>query len=86
MKKAAYHIAGYGPGRTSYSVGDVGHEGPEGFVFVRKFKGVYVIAKQANRGAIPDELLGLEIPCRVVVSDARLYPFGCRLQITQFKE
>ena len=68
MKTAAYHIEGYGPGRTCHSVGDVGHDGPEGFAYVRKVKGVYVIAK-SNRGSIPDELLGREIPCRVIVRD-----------------
>ena len=69
MKTAAYHVENYGPGRTSHSVGDVNHEGPEGFIYVRKFNGAYLIATKANRGAIPDELLGREIPCRVIVRD-----------------
>ena len=70
MKKAAYHVEGYGPGRSCHSVGSVGHEGPEGFVYVRKSKGAYFISKETNRGAIPDELLGREIPCRVIVRDS----------------
>lgn len=69
MKTAAYHVEGYGPGRTCHLVGEVGTEGPEGFVYVRKVKGQYVIAKEANRGAVPDELLGRTVPCRVIVRD-----------------
>ena len=68
MKTAAYHVESYGPGRTCHSVGDVGHDGPEGFAYVRKVKGVYVIDR-VNCGAIPDKLIGLEIPCRVIVRD-----------------
>lgn len=69
MKTAGYHSEGYGPGRSVYIVGDAGTTGPEGFLYVRKVRGVYVVAKDANRGACPDELLGCAVPCRIVLAD-----------------
>lgn len=69
MKTAAYHVERYGPGRACHVVGKVGTEGPEGVVFVRRVGGEYRISKK-NRGAVPDELLGRTIPCRVILRDA----------------
>lgn len=69
MKTAAYHVEGYGPGKSCHLVGEVGTTGPEGFVYVRRVNGRHVIATAANRGAVPDELLGRTIPCRAIVRD-----------------
>lgn len=69
MKTAGYHVEGYGPGRTCHLVGEPDTHGAEGFVFIRRSRGRYVIAKQANRGSVPDVLLGQEVPCRVILGE-----------------
>jgi len=70
MKTAGYHIESYGPGKTCHLIGDVGTSGPEGYVYVRRVNGAYVVARRPNLGAVPDALLGREIPCRVIVREA----------------
>ena len=69
-KIAAYHVEYYGPGATCHFVGEIGREGPDGYVFVGRTRdGRCVVAPRKNRGAVPDVLLGCDIPCRVVVED-----------------
>lgn len=51
-------------------IGEVGSTGSGGFVYVRKVDGKYVVAKESNKDAVPVELLGREVPCRVILEDA----------------